>query len=132
MRARLSKDGEWVVCAVQSCGVRFAERLVAPEWIRYRNPGSVAGLSFLPGFNLDREGRWRMSKRVWKRLAMGRPPAYRRSPAPDLKMTPSLETAREPARRFPAVVVCPACGSEQILEVEALSLGASGLTEFAG
>ncbi len=139
MNARLSSAGaggitetRHAVCSVQRCGVRFGQRVAIPGdgWINEQNQGWTAGLWLVPGFDQGSDGSWRMSKRVWTRISQRRPPAYRRPPGPDQRWSPDLERGRMLVRTFPAWIVCPACGTAQVLDVEALELGMPGLAEF--
>jgi hypothetical protein len=76
-RARLTRDGKWVVCFATSCGERFAKwRAYGPE---LRAAGKAGNVLFLPGW-VERAGVWRMSKRAWKRKQEGRALLLRRVP----------------------------------------------------
>jgi hypothetical protein len=121
VNARLSKDGRYALCARESCGVRLAICLEVPESIADRYPGLARWVWMQPGFSRSDDGRWLISKRVWNRLSRGRPPAYRRGPS-DYHATPTLDVGRTFVPELPAVVVCPACGTDQVLEVDDLSL----------
>jgi hypothetical protein len=125
---RLSRDGQWAVCANVDCGERFAERREGPArttlaflpgWVRPRGEGwSDEGV---PG------GVWVMSQRVRQRVSVGKPPNYRRHPRPE--ETENLpRRARTPGRLrtiptvYPAIVICPACGLRQEVDEGALGL----------
>jgi hypothetical protein len=138
---RLSRDGQWAVCARVECGTRFARRFVR---LAERQVVRVAGsdepldvplgedravLRFLPGWVnrnrplpdevLDRwpGGVWRMSNRVWARISNGEPPAFRRANRHRWQRELS-----KTAIGFPALVICPACDLIQILDEEVLAL----------
>lgn len=142
--ARLSKDGEWAICSSVSCGTRLArrvERYTVPPSGTGRNeaepiwpePTTEAMLIFLSGWTY-RDGVWRMSARAWRRMSQGRPPAFRRSPHPPsgLMTGPTRHSPRSadspdawggrPVQTYPAAVVCPACGLEQVAEPDVLAL----------
>lgn len=143
-RVRLSRDGYWAVCTAIDCGVRFAQRIEVPPILKERQirpAGSRpvhAVLDFGPGWVLDRYGVWRMSARAWKRLSKGKQPSFRRKPFIDmLGLDPRFEEPRFDTRRdrshrpeshstnahrYPVVVVCPACGCEQVADRDALRL----------
>jgi hypothetical protein len=136
---RLSKDGEWAICASVPCGTQLARRIrrpvpsgatghneAVPIW---PEPTTEAMLIFLSGWT-QREGVWRMSPRAWRRMSQGRPPAFRRRPpggtgpsrhSPRSNDAPDAWGGR-PVDQYPATVVCPACGLQQIADADVLAL----------
>jgi hypothetical protein len=129
VNARLSKDEDhrWALCADVSGGVRFGSCVgIASKTVRDNNPGWWRAVFLVSGFGQDAEGRWRMSRRVWRRLSQGQTPAYRRRPEPWRKDAPNLENAPSMVLEFPAIVVCPACGEEQTLDTSVLKLAEDG------
>ncbi len=110
-RVRLSKDGEWAICASIPCGERFARRVERrvlelelglpqetvgeqrrrrwKEWTSRRRQQQNAlrfgegrfVLYFLPGWHWF-TGAWQMSKRARQRVNAGRSPADRRTTHP--------------------------------------------------
>jgi hypothetical protein len=136
---RLSKDGEWAICASIPCGTQLARRIrrpvpagptgqneAVPIWSA---PTTEAMLIFLSGWT-QRDDVWRMSPRAWKRMSHGRPPAFRRRPPGG--MGPSRHSPRSPdspdawggrpVEAYPAVVECPSCGLRQVADAEVLAL----------
>jgi hypothetical protein len=142
---RLTKDGKWAVCARISCGERFAKRIEFPEgqWPRQMDASGkwagyprIAVLDFISGWVRSGDT-WRMSKRARKRLAEGKPPAFRRPPFSDERdprrngIDPRSDPPERDLRRersynafgfstnehgLPAYVECSACGLRQVAD----------------
>lgn len=68
-----------------------------------------------------------MSRRARQRVSAGKPPAYRRPPREqdeelgDPRDRSGLGVTKN-AHVYPALVICPACHSQQLADVEALEL----------
>jgi hypothetical protein len=124
VKARLSKDGWWVVCGDVSCGVRFGERRSVPEDIRDKLAGWTHLLAIRSEFVYGDDHRWRMPRRVWLRISKGQSPAVRRAPQSlKRKSVRVFADTRDYEYELPAVTVCPACDREQALEMAELELG---------
>jgi hypothetical protein len=140
---RLSRDGQWAVCARVECGTRFAQRIdLTPKreaelerrYLRQKDPRPRT-LAFLPGWvnkeawnlgngqlagwlspasaGLIPGGVWRMSERARDQISKGERPFRRRSPRRSLSKT---------AYAYPALVICPACHQAQVADEGVLGL----------
>lgn len=137
---RLSRDRRWAVCANVDCGERIAARIDKSALISEAIPEGLrpprATLDFLPGWTNstggwpDEEfpgGVWMMSGRVRQRVSAGKPPAYRRPPrdpdeAPWNPRDRSGLGITKNAYVYPALVICPACHSQQLADAGVLEL----------
>lgn len=113
---RLSRDGQWAVCARVDCGTRFARRVEESSPLKeglWARDLPFAMLRFLPGWvnkeahHLDDGwmvpgGVWRMSKRFRRR--------------------PPRQGWRKAGYGYPALVICPACHQAQVADEEVLGL----------
>jgi hypothetical protein len=137
---RLSRDRRWAVCARLDCGERFAMRnemsalnaKAKPPPPGFRHPGAM--LDFVPGWTHDDDheaapgGVWTMSRRVRDRMAAGKPPVFRRPPFHEEGDHPSRRDRTRPfglttnAHAYPAIIICPACGLQQLADEDVLEL----------
>ncbi len=113
--ARLSKDGERVLCA--RCGRRFANAV-------QRHLGRF--LEFDPGWVQGEDSIWRISRHARKRIESGRAAAYRRPRREVTRMLPGDGIAQIPRapgpQSYPAQAQCPHCKLIQTLDVGALGV----------
>ncbi len=104
LRARLNKEGNYLVCGRINCGARFAE--VGEDLIR-----------FLPGWAPRRDKVWELSthakNKIRRRMFEGRElrPKLRRYPKNGgVRSGNDVMDDLNPMVNLPVVVVCPTCG----------------------
>ena len=120
--ARLAREDHWIVCG--HCAGRLGERLSARCWTvdgkRYRS--AWFNVSLNPGFNRERDGRFRMTPRAETRDEQGRPATHRRGhykSTDDKQVTAPIIASDGTAD---AEVECPSCKWWNRLDAAALVL----------
>lgn len=128
-KARLDKTRSWVLCVDVSCGARLT-RIV-------RRPGRGEQLWFGPGWFFDAHGRaWILPRRAFERIVVGKPGRSRRPP---MNRTDRWDDGRQTsgtliayrANRLPASIVCPSCGTPQVLDESELDIDITPM-DFGG
>lgn len=120
LRARLNKEGNYVVCGRINCGARLAEV-------------SEGHISFLLGWAPRRDGAWEYSTRARARvkrqiyLGQEQRPKLRRYPR-NAGMRQGNDVMDDPFLPLPVVAVCPTCGFLNAIRSEDVS-GYMVLTE---